>query len=84
MIIPNEKRIIIKQLKKEESYSGLVVEGGALMDHNLSFGEVYSETSEKFPKGTKVYYSEYSTARITIGKQDYKIIPEVDIMAFEK
>lgn len=84
MIIPNDKRLIIKELEKKESYSGLVVGGDALMDHSLSYGEVVSETSEKFPKGTKIYYSEYSTARITIDKEELKIIPEVDIMAFEQ
>jgi co-chaperonin GroES (HSP10) len=84
MIIPNDKRILIKELEKKESYGGIVLEGGALMDHSLSYGEVVSETSEKFPKGTKVYFSEYSTARITVNKQELKIIPEIDIMAFEK
>jgi co-chaperonin GroES (HSP10) len=61
-----------------------VVGGDTLMDHSLAYGEVVSETSKDFPKGTKVYYSEYSTARVTIDNKKFFIIPEVDVMAIEK
>jgi len=53
MIVPNEKRIIVKQLKKEENYSGLVVEGGALMDHSLSYGKFTHRQVRNFPKALK-------------------------------
>ncbi len=84
MLVPNKNRLLVKQIKKEESDKGIILEQGALMDHSLNFGEVISKNSEDFPKGTKIYYSEYSTARIHYEGDDIYIIPEVDIMAFEK
>lgn len=84
MIVPNTKRLLVKQIKKQKNDKGIYLDQGALMDHSLSYGEVISNTSKKFPKGTKIYYSEYSTARITIEGNDIYIIPEVDVMAFEK
>lgn len=87
MIHPTEGRIIINkiELKDVQLDGGLYVAGQALTEESLYYGEVISDKSEKFKKGTKVYYSRYSATKVynVEAKETYYIVSEVDIMAYE-
>ena len=81
MIKPAEKRIIVKLVDKT-SDSKIFLTKESLMEHNLEYGEVV-QGSEKYPTGTRVYYSKYSTARVNDKGQELFIIPEIDVMAYD-
>ena len=81
MIKPAERRIIVKTIEKQQE-SKIVLSKQDMMEHTLEYGEVVFG-SEKYPTGTRVYYSAYSTARVNDKGQELYIIPEVDIMAYD-
>lgn len=81
MIKPAEKRIIVKTIDKQTD-GKIVLSKQDMMEHTLEYGEVVFG-SDKYPTGSKVYYSAYSTARINDKGQELYIIPEVDVMAYD-
>ena len=87
MIHPTDGRLLIKKLDRQEATteSGVFLPGTQLQEESLRYGEVVSEGHKKYPQGTKVFYSRYSTTRVADEKgNDFFIVSDLDIMAVEK
>lgn len=87
MIIPTDGRILVKKLDREDisSESGVLLPTQTLMEESLLYGEVASEGHKKFPKGTKIFYSRYSSTKV-VDKDgvQYFLLSDLDVMAIEK
>lgn len=95
MIVPNDKRVIVKRLKVSDRIksTGVLAAGQLKAGENLFVGEIAHPGSTKFKKGQVVYYSEYSAAALydlredkTLSeamKEPFFVVAEDDVMAYD-
>lgn len=81
MIKPLGKRVVLKEIKKEEkTKSGLILAGEKEETQKATVIEIGAKV-KNINKDDKVYYKKYSGTKVEFDNEEYIIIDSEDILA---